>query len=110
MASRRALVVEDDAAILDWLLDSLGQRDNVQAGLSEPFPTLQELSPPRAFRAFEEASSPDDLAAMVHELRDALHAGAIGLSTSRSTNHLTPDGHPVASRLAEFQSRITSRA
>src|SRR4029079_17895962 len=53
-------------------------------------------------RAFEEASSPDDLAAMQRELRDALHAGAIGLSTSRSTNHLTPDGHPVASRLAEW--------
>src|SRR4051794_25949612 len=53
-------------------------------------------------RAFEEAASPDDLAAMQHELRDALHAGAIGLSTSRSTNHLTPDGFPVASRLAEW--------
>ena len=53
-------------------------------------------------RAFEEASSPDDLAAMQRELRDALHAGAIGMSTSRSTNHLTPDGFPVASRLAEW--------
>ncbi len=53
-------------------------------------------------RAFEEASSPDDLAAMQRELRDALHAGAIGMSTSRSTNHLTPDGLPVASRLAEW--------
>ena len=53
-------------------------------------------------RAFEQASSPDDLAAMQRELRDALHAGAIGMSTSRSTNHLTPDGFPVASRLAEW--------
>src|SRR5829696_91607 len=53
-------------------------------------------------RAFEEASSPDDLAAMQRELRDALHSGAIGMSTSRSTNHLTPDGLPVASRLAEW--------
>ena len=53
-------------------------------------------------RAFEEAASDDDLAAMERELRDALHAGAIGLSTSRSTNHLTPDGFPVASRLAEW--------
>ena len=53
-------------------------------------------------RAFEEPSSPDDLAAMQRELRDALHAGAIGLSTSRSTNHLTPDGFPVASRLADW--------
>ncbi len=53
-------------------------------------------------RAFEEASSPDDLSAMQRELRDALHAGAIGMSTSRSTNHLTPDGFPVASRLADW--------
>ncbi|MEO5901047.1 MAG: amidohydrolase family protein, partial [Ilumatobacteraceae bacterium] len=53
-------------------------------------------------RAFEQASSPDDLAAMQRELRDALHAGAVGMSTSRSTNHLTPGGQPVASRLAEW--------
>lgn len=53
-------------------------------------------------RAFEEASSPDDLLAMERELRDALHAGAIGMSTSRSINHLTPEGLPVASRLAEW--------
>ncbi len=53
-------------------------------------------------RAFEQASSPDDLQAMQRELRDAMHAGAIGMSTSRSTNHLTPGGQPVASRLAEW--------
>jgi N-acyl-D-amino-acid deacylase len=53
-------------------------------------------------RAFEQASSPDDVQAMQRELRDALHAGAIGMSTSRSDNHLTPDGLPVASRLAEW--------
>jgi N-acyl-D-aspartate/D-glutamate deacylase len=51
-------------------------------------------------RAFEEASSADDLAAMTAQLRRALDAGAVGLSTSRSDNHETSDDRPVASRLA----------
>lgn len=51
-------------------------------------------------RAFEEAATEDDLVAMEAELRSALAAGALGLSTSRSTNHETPDDRPVASRLA----------
>lgn len=51
-------------------------------------------------RAFEEASSADDLAAMTAQLRRALDAGAVGLSTSRSANHETSDDRPVASRLA----------
>jgi N-acyl-D-aspartate/D-glutamate deacylase len=53
-------------------------------------------------KAFEQAADGDALAAMEHELRDALYAGAIGLSTSRSDNHLTADDRPVASRLAEW--------
>jgi N-acyl-D-aspartate/D-glutamate deacylase len=53
-------------------------------------------------RAFEDAAGADDLAAMERELRNALHAGAIGLSTSRSDNHLTSDDRPVASRLADW--------
>ena len=39
--------------------------------------------------------------AMERELRDALDAGAIGFTTSRSPSHETPDGRPVASRLAD---------
>jgi N-acyl-D-aspartate/D-glutamate deacylase len=53
-------------------------------------------------RAFEQAADPDQLAAMERELRNALDAGAIGLSTSRSQNHLTSDDRPVASRLADW--------
>jgi N-acyl-D-aspartate/D-glutamate deacylase len=53
-------------------------------------------------KAFEQAAGADDLAAMERELRDALDAGAIGLSTSRTVNHLTSDDRPVASRLAEW--------
>ena len=51
-------------------------------------------------RAFEQAATEDDLRAMERELRDAIRAGAMGFTTSRSPSHETPDGRPVASRLA----------
>src|SRR4249919_3126156 len=53
-------------------------------------------------RAFEAGSTEDDLRAMERELRDALRAGAIGFTTSRSPSHETPDRRPVASRLATW--------
>src|SRR5881409_4216468 len=51
-------------------------------------------------RAFAQAASEDDLKAMEREVRDAIRAGAIGFTTSRSPAHETPDGRYVASRLA----------
>ncbi len=54
-------------------------------------------------RAFEEQANEQDLAVMRHELRDAMRAGAVGLSSSRSPSHLTPDDRPVASRVADWQ-------
>ena len=36
------------------------------------------------------------------ELRDAIEAGAIGFTTSRSPSHETPDRRPVASRMAAW--------
>ncbi len=62
-------------------------------------------------RAFEEEASEEDLARMCAEVQDAVRAGAIGFSTSRSINHLTSDDKPVASRLAnwhEFASLVRS--
>ncbi len=53
-------------------------------------------------RAMEETASEDDLTAMKKNLADSIHAGAIGLSTSRSRAHRTPMGKPVASRLADW--------
>jgi len=53
-------------------------------------------------RAFEEEANDDDLAKMQAELRASLRAGAIGFTTSRSTNHATSDDRPVASRLASW--------
>ena len=53
-------------------------------------------------RAFTDAATPDDLEAMKREVRDAIRAGAVGFTTSRTHNHQTPDGQPVASRLATW--------
>lgn len=53
-------------------------------------------------RAFEEEATGDDLALMQDEVRDALRAGAVGFTTSRSDNHMTSDGRPVASRIAPW--------
>jgi N-acyl-D-amino-acid deacylase len=53
-------------------------------------------------RAFEQPAGEDDLKAMERELRDAIRAGAIGFTTSRSPSHETPDRRPVASRVATW--------
>jgi N-acyl-D-amino-acid deacylase len=54
-------------------------------------------------RAFDKPAGEDDLRAMERELRDAIRAGAIGFTTSRSPSHETPDRRPVASRLASWE-------
>ena len=53
-------------------------------------------------RAFEQQASETEMKAMEHELRDAIRAGAIGFTTSRSPSHETPDDRPVASRIASW--------
>jgi N-acyl-D-amino-acid deacylase len=53
-------------------------------------------------RAFEQPAGETDMKAMERELRDAIRAGAIGFTTSRSPSHETPDGRPVASRIATW--------
>ena len=53
-------------------------------------------------RAFSEPATAEDLAVMKRELADALAAGAMGFTTSRTRNHETADRRPVASRVAEW--------
>jgi len=53
-------------------------------------------------RAFEQPADEADMQVMEHELRHAIRAGAIGFTTSRSPSHETPDGRPVASRIATW--------
>lgn len=53
-------------------------------------------------RAFDGPATDDDLEVMRTELRRALAAGALGMSTSRSITHTTSDDRPVASRQADW--------
>jgi N-acyl-D-amino-acid deacylase len=53
-------------------------------------------------RALEERASEDDLRAMEAAVAEAIRAGALGFSSSRATTHVTPDGTPVASRIADW--------
>jgi N-acyl-D-aspartate/D-glutamate deacylase len=53
-------------------------------------------------RAFDSEANSEDISAMKREMRAAIRAGAIGFTTSRTRNHQTPDGKPVASRLATW--------
>jgi hypothetical protein len=53
-------------------------------------------------RAFDGEATSEDLAAMKTELHSAIRAGAAGFTTSRSRAHQTPEGRPVASRLANW--------
>ncbi len=53
-------------------------------------------------RALNETASDDDLRRMGKSVSEALQAGAVGFSTSRATTHVTPDGSPIASRIADW--------
>jgi N-acyl-D-amino-acid deacylase len=53
-------------------------------------------------RAFTDKATPDDLEAMKRQVKIGLRAGAVGFSTTRSSNHRTAEGHPVASRVGDW--------
>ena len=50
-------------------------------------------------RAFEEEANDDDMEKMKNAVKEAVTAGAMGFSTSRSPSHLTSDDRFVASRI-----------
>jgi len=53
-------------------------------------------------RALAETATEEDLARMAAAVEEALRAGAMGFSSSRSPTHVTPDATPVASRIADW--------
>ncbi len=53
-------------------------------------------------RAFTDPATEDDTATMARLAKEAVQAGAVGFSTSRTFNHITADDRPVASRIAEW--------
>jgi N-acyl-D-aspartate/D-glutamate deacylase len=53
-------------------------------------------------RALDQPATEDDLRQMEHAVEEAIRAGALGFSTSRASTHITPDGSPIASRIAAW--------
>ena len=54
-------------------------------------------------RALSELATEDDLTRMSVSVQEALRAGAMGLSSSRASTHVTPDQTPVASRIGDWR-------
>ncbi len=53
-------------------------------------------------RALSDKATDEEVSAMTRLAQEAIRAGAIGVSTSLTHTHLTPDGTPVASRVAAW--------
>ncbi len=53
-------------------------------------------------RALESKATPRDLEYMREIVQEALQVGAMGLSSSIATTHVTPSGTPVASRVGDW--------
>jgi N-acyl-D-aspartate/D-glutamate deacylase len=54
-------------------------------------------------RAVTDKATDEEMSRMARIVQDGLKAGAMGFSTSRTHTHLTPDGTPVASRIAAWE-------
>ena len=53
-------------------------------------------------RSMTDKATADDIAAMRRQVEISMKAGAIGFTTSRAGGHRTAEGHPVASRVADW--------
>ncbi|MFH9988592.1 amidohydrolase family protein [Streptomyces luteogriseus] len=99
-----ALVALEEGAPWTWhsfgeYLDALEGRIAVNAGFMVGHCALRRyVMGPQAVGG---QPSQEQLAAMVRLLREAMDAGAWGLSTTQSSSHSDGDGQPVASRHAQ---------
>ncbi|MCK8434357.1 D-aminoacylase [Streptomyces sp. D2-8] len=99
-----ALVALEEGAPWSWhsfgeYLDALEGRIAVNAGFMVGHCALRRyVMGPEAVGG---QPSQEQLAAMVRLLREAMDAGAWGLSTTQSSSHSDGDGQPVASRHAQ---------
>lgn len=98
-----------NAGIPAWTWETYGEYREVLAGIPKAinYHGYVGHSAIRSWamgeRAFEEEASPEDLARMQDGLRAALRSGALGFSTTRSPEHETAAGDPVASRNATWE-------
>ena len=56
--------------------------------------------------ATDAPASPEEIAEMARHVREAVQAGAVGVSTSRSLNHKTLDGELVAGTFAHYDELV----
>lgn len=95
------------ASVGEWL-DGLEGTLGVNAGFLAGHSTIRRIV--MGERSVEETATPADLDRMLEQLHEALAAGALGLSTSRSRAHNDPSGSPVPSRTAEREELRTLAA
>ena len=94
---------------IDWTWETFPEYlDAISAkGLGINVSAIAPLTPIRQFAmgeaAFERAANEDEIAVMKQLLRDALAAGAVGLSTTALNNHLGFEGRPLSCRNASRQ-------
>ncbi|WP_024935723.1 N-acyl-D-amino-acid deacylase family protein [Actinomadura welshii] len=95
---------------IDWRWESFPEYlDTVDGrGLAVDFGVQIAHGPVRAYvmgerGARNEPATPDDIEAMAQIVHDAVRAGALGLSTSRTTVHRAVDGEPVPGTFATEQ-------
>ncbi len=81
-------------------LDAVDKRPRVST--TRPIMGIRRCAPMRWASGPSPTAPPKRSTAMKREVRDAIRAGAMGFTTSRTRNHQTPDGQPVASRLANW--------
>lgn len=78
----------------DYLGSLQGRAFDMDIGLQLPHAALRVFVMGER-GANREAASPDDIAQMAALTETAMHAGAMGFSTSRTLNHRTSDGQPT---------------
>jgi len=60
--------------------------------------------------AYERAATDEEIARMRALVREAMEAGALGVATSESPNHVGAEGRPVPSRFARFEETLALAA
>jgi N-acyl-D-amino-acid deacylase len=101
-----AIPYEVMQAGIDWQWESYGEYLAAmdRRGLGINVAALVPLTPLRHYvlgeASFERPATPEEMATMCSLLREAMHAGAFGLSTTTSQNHTGYGARPLACRNA----------